>query len=581
MIENVASALADYLTGMGFDAGKDFLVNKKEEKEIRKELKQYIENQRQYNDLCDLAEEIDFEGVIEYIQGNFMDDVRKRLFGTKEERRVARKDIISKAIGYSASNTDEAKKKTGKFVADIIDILRNYYRSNIGKGNLFLATEIEDAIIGEVKTSEDKLSKELQKHDKSLKTHIDRMASFSIDSYLDSSQKRDFKIVESKLNVTLRAISSTHPLFPDYKYHFISGENGIQMVSVPTSDEVYQKCPPKIVCKGKVRVGDKYVNKFDENIIDYANRHQLTIAIDINEAKKLLGDVEDPIQLEAVHMIGTTGVIPPKPFPVALPCCIKINGETLYEYIELRTKEILDDGTYIITNEEQENIAIRISINANLVSGQVDVNTRTVNATNMELLQYVRFMKRACEKGKMSIYALSLGKDLMNGCLNDCNYDGGFPTADEEISFLEKIVMLEQFFHKVIKIPDSIYESDMDSIDYMIKLIKKEKVELTWEGKVLTIPITLDNEIKKNFSELEEKLQGITVYGDANVTLFDETYHLPIIRTFENAVIRDLEQVKKKAEVLEEGDTLKIKYIPGISNTLIDLLDESPNRTEK
>lgn len=581
MIENVASALADYLTGMGFDAGKDFLVNKKEEKEIRKELKQYIENQRQYNDLCGLAEEIDFDGIIKYIQRNFMDDIRKRLFGTKEERQVARKDIISKAIEYSASNTDDAKKKTGKFIADIIDILRNYYRNNIGKGNLLLATEIEDTIIGEVKKSEDTLSKELQNHDKNLKTYIDRIASFSIDSYVDSSRKRDFEIVESNLNVTLRAISSTHPLFPDYKYHFISGENGIQMVSIPTSNEVYQKCPPKIVCKGKVRVGDKYVNKFDEGIINYANRHQLTIAIEINEAKKLLGDVEDPIQLEAVHMIGTTNVIPPKPFPVALPCCIKINGETLYEYIELRTKEILDDGTYIITNEEQENIAIRISIKANLVSGQVNVDTRTVNATNMELLQYVRFMKRACEKGKMSIYALSLGKDLMNGCLNDCNYDGDFPTADEEISFLENIVLLEQFFHKVIKIPDSIYESDMDSIDYMIKLIKKEKVKLTWEGKVLAISITLDNEIKKNFSELEEKPQEITVYGNANITLFNEIYHLPIIRTFENAVIQDLKQVKKKVEVLEEGDTLKIKYIPGTSNTLIDLLDENPNRTEK
>lgn len=91
--------------------------------------------------------------------------------------------------------------------------------------------------------------------------------------------------------------------------------------------------PPQIVCKGRIKVGNKYVNRFDADIIDYANRHQLTIAIDINEAKKLLGDVEDPIQSEAEHIVGTTSIIPPKPFPAALPCCIKIDGETLYPKI--------------------------------------------------------------------------------------------------------------------------------------------------------------------------------------------------------------------------------------------------------
>lgn len=570
MIGKIGSALADYLTGIGFDAGKDFILAKKEEKEIRSELHQYIENQRKYNEMCSLAEEIDFEGIIEYLQGNFMDDIRNRLFGKREERGLARETIINKAVGYSSATTDEAKKKTAKFVANAVDILRSYYRNQSKKEDLLLAAEVEDTVIDEIKRSEG-----------NLQAYIDRVSPFSVDSYLHLAQKKDLETIEDNINMTLKAISCTHPLFPDYKYHFISGENGIQMISMPTSAEVYQKCPPKIICKGRVKVGDKYVNRFDTDIVDYANRHQLTIAIDINEAKKLLGDIEDPIQLEANRMIGTTSVIPPKPFPATLPCSIKVNGKIVYEYIELRIKEILDDGTYIITNEEQEDINVRVTVKAKLISGQVNVDIRTVNATNKDLLQYVRFMKGACEKGKLSIYVLSLGKDLMSGDFNDYDYDGGFATVDEEISFLEKIVLLEKYFHRSIKIPSEIYEKDIDSIEYLTELIENKKAELTWTGKVLTVPVTLDEVIKEHLSDLDENPLGITVFGDANVNLFNEIYHLPIIRTFESATIRDLEQVKKKVEVLEAGDILKLRYVPGVSDKLIDRLEANPRDIEE
>ena len=190
-------------------------------------------------------------------------------------------------------------------------------------------------------------------------------------------------------------------------------------------------------------------------------------------------------------------------------------------------------------------------------------------------------MKRACEKGKMSIYVLSLGKELVNGDLSNCDYDGGFATVDEEISFLENIVLLEEYFQKAIKIPNDIYDVDIDIIDYMIKLIKKENVALNWKGKVLTIPVTIDESTRKHLSNLEEKPQIITICGDVNINLFNETYCLRIIRTFESAVIRDLEIMKKKVEMFEDGDVLNIKYIPGTNDTLIDCLDTSSNEIDE
>ncbi len=40
------------------------------------------------------------------------------------------------------------------------------------------------------------------------------------------------------------------------------------------------------------------------------------------------------------------------------PCSIKVGGKTYFEYVLLRTKEILDDGTYIVTNDEQRNAKV-------------------------------------------------------------------------------------------------------------------------------------------------------------------------------------------------------------------------------
>lgn len=51
--------------------------------------------------MCSLAEEIDFQGLIEYIDNNLLTDVSSRVFSTKkEERKRARYNIIEKHRAY-------------------------------------------------------------------------------------------------------------------------------------------------------------------------------------------------------------------------------------------------------------------------------------------------------------------------------------------------------------------------------------------------------------------------------------------------------------------------------------------------
>ena len=65
----------------------------------------------------------------------------------------------------------------------------------------------------------------------------------------------------------------------------------------------------------------------------------------ISEAIKLLGDQLDPIQKEAQELVGKKIVMVPPAFPPAFPCAVKVKDKTYFDYVLLRTQEILDDGT--------------------------------------------------------------------------------------------------------------------------------------------------------------------------------------------------------------------------------------------
>lgn len=83
--------IKEYLTELALDAGKVWFENQIDEKKLRCALLDYIEKQRKYNEICDFAEELDFQGIIEYVKLNLLDDVNKWLFAlNKQDRGRAR-----------------------------------------------------------------------------------------------------------------------------------------------------------------------------------------------------------------------------------------------------------------------------------------------------------------------------------------------------------------------------------------------------------------------------------------------------------------------------------------------------------
>lgn len=79
------SKVIDYVVSLGLEAVKDRIQTKHESRQVCDRLKAFILRQKKINWNCTREEEIDFGGLIEYIQTSFLEDVQMRLFGNKKE----------------------------------------------------------------------------------------------------------------------------------------------------------------------------------------------------------------------------------------------------------------------------------------------------------------------------------------------------------------------------------------------------------------------------------------------------------------------------------------------------------------
>ena len=186
------SLFIDYLAGLGLDAGKDYLIDKKKDGEISRSILSYIERQNNINEICELAEEIDFQGISEYILSELLLDVKVCLFGNKSDREVMKETIYSKAISYSKAGSKRQQDKVKKLIGDSLDILCNFYRMQIDDTDLFMSAETIDAIVKELK-------KELDKKEESISAKIESGNQRVIDEIKKIKRDGCSKVAESVL----------------------------------------------------------------------------------------------------------------------------------------------------------------------------------------------------------------------------------------------------------------------------------------------------------------------------------------------------------------------------------------------
>ena len=79
--------MKEIIADLGVNFAKEHLHKAINEHQLHRCLEKYIESQQKYNEMCSRAEEIDFQGLINYISENLLDDVSSRITCTKSRDR--------------------------------------------------------------------------------------------------------------------------------------------------------------------------------------------------------------------------------------------------------------------------------------------------------------------------------------------------------------------------------------------------------------------------------------------------------------------------------------------------------------
>ena len=231
-------------------------------------------------------------------------------------------------------------------------------------------------------------------------------------------------------------LGTQHPLYPYYQFTPSQEYEG-NLVSSPLRDDARKKYPPRFVLNGIAKIGDDKINELSPEIIEYANRHQLSISLEIHSATKYLGEEKDPIQTEAESLIGATLIKEPRKFSEPRPYSIRIDNTPIFDYIELGVSEILEDKSVVVTNEKQQSPLINIRLVFNVYTHNIGVSMTAVDHSNETLLRYVTLMKAASEGKNISLYDLKNNTVFLSGPLRDCDYKSGFSNVDENDYYLD------------------------------------------------------------------------------------------------------------------------------------------------
>lgn len=574
------SLSSEYIASLGLKLIAKKVGNSIDKKKLQEKLSDYICKQRKYNEICTLAEEIDFQGVIEYIQSELIDDAYRSIFAvSSNERGIARKQVVAVAIDHSNAHTEEAKRRVAKLISSCIDIIKTFYHKGISKKDYLLAAEIVDAVHTDTEKIVTAATKGVEAKIDSLVTTVSNSSMYSLDNMIQDAESGKLEQVAAQLTKAFDHMSVEHPLYPHYGYTW---ENG-NLVSVPRTREATKIYPPKYVLNGTVHSGDHYFTDASVNLANYAYRHQLTLTMTVHSAKKYLGSHEDPSQAEVSRLIGKEIYAKPPAFPSALPCSIIIDDTVFFEYLLFRIQEIMDDGTIILGNREQidSHITFEFSIKPPKIDDNVTENiilngsesgftVKIHNMTNKEYLNYVKFIRALFEKKSLQVHMLNSTQDLFTCGINSFEYHTGFRSPNEEIDFLERICTIEDYFDVQMTIAGDISKEEYKTVVWISNLIMHDEVESKWSEATCTG--ILDHSFREELVSSGSEIHMLSYVRKIVVNLFGSEFEFKYMRTYKCAVIQNFEKIKRLAEILDDGDEVTIVFKPGDNDVVLDTL---------
>lgn len=176
----------------------------------------------------------------------------------------------------------------------LAQIIRNFFKSDFNVKEYLLAGDIVDGVTEVISEKLDPIQSNVSDINDSLKS----LNIYSPEACAKLAKNGDLEEIQNRFDNIFYSINKQHPLYPDFGYRM----RGSKLISWPLTQDAKKKYPPRYLCNGKLYIGEQIFSPADAskmNILDYADRHQLQLKLEMHDVVKLLGEREDPSQVEA------------------------------------------------------------------------------------------------------------------------------------------------------------------------------------------------------------------------------------------------------------------------------------------
>ena len=548
--------IIDFVINIGFEIIKNRINDSIEKKQAENRLTDYLSRQRKLNYDITKDEEIDFEALANYIKTELIDDITDLFIAKGSERGDIRKKIINNSMQYANAHTSLSSKRVQIIVSSSIDILAKFYRKKVNRELLFVTSEIEEAIISENQKTRNHISNKVDKiysFLKSLEKNNEERGFLSIDQGIKQIQNGNISQLQNKINIVLDIWGRTHALYPDYGFG-LTDDN--KLVRKPLTENAPIQFPQNIKIKSSsIRLGQQKFSALDNNILNQAYRHQQPLYVNVEAAKQYLGTKEDPIQNIAEQIQGKWIVLKPQEFPPAFSCYVTVENNIIVPYLLLRTKEILDDDTIIVTNEEQKNFPCIIRIEIFPYNCRANYMITMTSDNNNDQLKCFKFLKQIYHGDFFSLKICETNQILVSGKIDKIDIE----YLDQKIAFLESIIKIEKYFNIKITIPQKISAEDHDVIEHLCNLIDGS---ISGHWTRFECKLTISDQLKHKINNLGNQSSRMTHISFMTFNLFENEIKIPIVFSFEPAIIDNYEKTISKILLCDNGDDVNVVFVP-------------------
>ncbi len=149
LVGNMKDELVNEIKDFLFSIIKDHLEQRHDEKKILADMKEYIQGQFDFiYKNADWENELDFQGLMQYIEESLLDEVKCYLFSYKTEDSDRYKaTILEKVKFYAKATTKRQCQIIGQFVENLLGIASNYYMDKLdGSSKVFLNLTKQDIL---------------------------------------------------------------------------------------------------------------------------------------------------------------------------------------------------------------------------------------------------------------------------------------------------------------------------------------------------------------------------------------------------------------------------------------------------